>query len=177
MKKLLFFSILFLILFAMLSWSFNALGIIDVGETFMNLANSIPFLEKYMVNQSKIDDLKNANEELAAEVNSQKTEISELNENIEKLKQELAANEEELTAAENRYNQLVEEREDWQQKLQRTAKIYSEMEQRSAAAVIQELNTDYAVQILNELKEDQAAAILESMPQQKAAEYLSQLGS
>ncbi|ADO76702.1 MotE family protein [Halanaerobium praevalens] len=175
-KKILFFLMIFLILFAMLTWSFNALGIIDVKTTVSNLANSTPVVKDYIITQTELDSLKDENSNLEKTINEKDSEILELESEIEKANKKLAAKDQAISDLETDYKNLNTEIDDREAKLDKVANIYTKMEPAAAAAVIQELNANLAVEVLSRLKDEQAAEILESLPQQEAARFISQLG-
>lgn len=176
MKKILFFLALFLILFAMLSWSFNALGIIDVKTTVSNLANSTPVVKDYIITQGELESLAEKNNSLENKLSQKDIKIAELEKQIEDLKQKLVDRDKMISNLESDYESLSTKEQNHEVRLEKIASIYGRMEPEAAAAVIQELNNNLAVEVLTKLKDEQAAAILEAMPQRQAAQFTSQLG-
>ena len=160
----------------MLSWSFDALGIIDIKTTVSNIANSTPIVKDYIITQEELDSLKEKNSSLDNTIQTKDKKIAELETKIENLNQKLAERYDMIVDLEADYQALNTEEQNREQRLEKIANIYRRMEPESAAAVIQELENSLAVEVLSRLKDEQAALILEAMPQQEAAQFISQLG-
>ncbi|MFW5719038.1 MAG: magnesium transporter MgtE, partial [Halanaerobium sp.] len=105
-KKILFFLILFLILFAMLSWSFDALGIIDIKTTVSNIANSTPIVKDYIITQAELDSLKEENSSLKNTAAEKDSQIEELEAQIEDLNKELTESDDMIADLESDYESL-----------------------------------------------------------------------
>lgn len=175
MKKFIYFLILFLVLFSMLSWSLDALDVIDVKAALYNLASKIPAVNNYLVNRAELVELETENKELQNTIDAKDTEIAELKKEIENFEKELADQKAVIAETQNKYNELVDSKKSREAKLEKIADIYRSMDSEAAAAVIMQMEQNLALEILSRLKEDQAAAILESLSQERAAELFSLL--
>ena len=151
MKKFIYFLILFLVLFTMLSWSLDALDVIDVKAALYNLASRIPVVNNYLVSRAELVELETENKELQNTINAKDTEVAELKKEIESLKKELAAQKDVIAETQNEYNELADIKKSREAKLEKIADIYRSMDSDAAAAVIMQMEQDLALEILSTL--------------------------
>ncbi|KXS49965.1 MAG: MgtE integral membrane protein [Halanaerobium sp.] len=159
----------------MLSWSLNALGVIDVKTAAYNIASKIPFINNYLVSRAEMTQLENENQKLQQTIKAKETKITELEARVQNLEAELDERDQRIAGIQNDYNELLTDRENTEAKYEKVTKIYRRMEPEAAAAVIMQMEQELAVEILSRLKEEQAAAVIESLSQDKAAEIMSLL--
>lgn len=178
MKRLLLGFILLILFVGAALFLLDVTGVYPV-ENLQNQAleqaNKLPAVKEYIILQEDLEKLQQQLAEVEGNLSAEEQENKKLQTQLQKKQQEITDLKEQIQELESKLTKRQENKQQYQDKVNNLAGVYNEMEPAKAAEVLANLRTDLTVDILNQVDNDVAAEILNQMPTDVAVEISNQV--
>lgn len=169
MKNVLMIALIVLIVLGMTLTILHVTGIFVIKDFVVAQLRKDPENAKWFKTHDEVVAMTNEISDLQETISKKELEISKLQAQVTKLENDMLLKDKGTDDIKKQMTEMEQELADWTIGLKDTADIYSKMDPKKAAAIMQNLEDDLIVQLLKILKRDVAAEILSFFAPDRAA--------